>query len=63
MGESTPEAIEIRLEPLDTPRFRAAQIQLCRALNEKEIRLKNGKRLFYDVELEPAKMSKKLATK
>lgn len=61
--KSTPEAIEIRLEPLDIPRYRAAQIQLCRALNEKEIRLKNGKRLFYDVELEPAKMSKKLATK
>lgn len=46
---STREAIEVRLEPLDIPRFRAAQIQLCRALNEKEIKLKNGKRLFYDV--------------
>ena len=46
---STPEAIEVRLEPLDTPRFRSAQIQLCRALNEKQVRLQNGKRLLYDV--------------
>ncbi len=46
---STPEAIEIRLEPLETPRFKVAQIQLCRALNEKRIRLQNGKRLLYDV--------------
>lgn len=50
---STREAIEIRLEPLERPGFRAAQIQLCRALNEKNIRLKNGKRLLYDVGLDP----------
>lgn len=50
---STREVIEVRLEPLDTPRFRAAQIQLCRALNEKQIRLNNGKRLLYDVGPEP----------
>lgn len=56
---STREAVEIRLEPLDTPRFKAAQIQLCRALNEKQIRLKNGKRLLYDVgECPNRKMSK-----
>ena len=55
---STREVVEVRLEPLDIPRFRAAQIQLCRALNEKEIRLRNGKRLLYDVGSAP-KMSKK----
>jgi Homeodomain-like domain len=60
---STSETIEVRFEPLDTPRFKAAQIQLCRALNEKQIRLSNGKLLLYDVAEAPDKMSKKLATK
>jgi hypothetical protein len=56
---STKEAVEVRLEPLDIPRFKAAQIQLCRALNEKQIRLQNGKRLLYDVGADPTpKMSK-----
>ena len=55
---STREVIEIRLEPLDTPGFRAAQIQLCRALNEKEIRLRNGKRLLYDVGPTPKNVQK-----
>jgi hypothetical protein len=51
--KSTKEAMEIRLEPLETPRFKAAQIQLCRYLNEQEIRLENGKRLLYDVGPDP----------
>ena len=55
---STREAIEIRLEPLETPGFRAAQIQLCRALNEKNIKLKNGKRLLYDVGPAPENVQK-----
>lgn len=46
---SSRQAIEIRLEPLERPRFKSAQIQLCRALNEKRIRLQNGKRLMFDV--------------
>jgi hypothetical protein len=50
---STPEAVEVRLEPLETPRFHAAQIQLCKQLNEKLIRLHNGKRLLYDVGPKP----------
>jgi len=50
---SSSEAIEIRLEPLETPRFKAAQIQLCRTLNEKKIRLLNGKLLLYDVGNKP----------
>jgi transposase len=58
---STKEVVEIRMEPLDIPRFKAAQIQLCRALNEKQIRLKNGKLLLYDVGADPTpKMSKNL---
>jgi len=46
---STAEAMEIRSEPMETPRFGAAQIRLCRKPNELEIRLLNGKRLLYDV--------------
>lgn len=53
---STKEVIEIRLEPLETKRFEAAQIQLCRYFNEKEIRLANGKRLLYDVGSDPTKI-------
>ncbi len=56
---STRESVEVRLEPLETPRFRAAQIQLCRALNEKQIRLQNGKRLLYDVGFDTKKCPKK----
>jgi hypothetical protein len=53
---STKEVIEIRIEPLETKRFEAAQIQLCRYFNEKEIRLANGKRLLYDVGSDPTKI-------
>jgi hypothetical protein len=53
--KSTREVIEIRLEPLETPMYKAAQIQLCRYLNEKGIRLQNGKRLLYDVGPDPTK--------
>lgn len=55
---STSEVMEIRLEPLDTPRFKAAQIQLCRKLNEMNIRLNNGKLLLYDVGDEPDNVQK-----
>lgn len=56
--KSTSEVIEIRLEPLDTPRFKAAQIQLCTRLNEMNIRLNNGKLLLYDVGHEPDNVQK-----
>ena len=56
---STPETIEIRLEPLDTPRFKAAQIQLCMRLTEMNIRLNNGKLLLYDVGHEPDNVQKR----
>ena len=47
--KSTSRAIIVKLEPLDTHRFRVAQIQFCRALNQKNIRLKNGKQIIYSV--------------
>lgn len=58
--KSTTKTIIVKLEPLDTPRFRMAQIQLCRAMSEKNIRLKNGKKILYQVaETENVQMSKK----
>jgi transposase len=56
--KSTRETIQVRLEPLETPRYHAAQIQLCRTLNEKKIRLSNGKRIFYDVGHAPNSVQK-----
>jgi len=47
--KSTPKDIIVKLEPLDVPRFRMAQIQLCRAMSEKNMRLKNGKKIIYQV--------------
>lgn len=47
--KSSSKAIIVRLEPLDTKRFRVAQTQLCRALSQKNIRLKNGKQIIYSV--------------
>ena len=46
--KSTKETITVKLEPLERPQFRAAQIQLCRQLNTMEVRL-NGKLLQFDV--------------
>jgi hypothetical protein len=57
--KTTPEAVLIRLEPLEVPRFQAAQIQLCQVLNQMEARLSNGKLLLYEVGERPNKMSKK----
>jgi hypothetical protein len=57
--KSTPQVIIVKLEPLDTPRFRIAQIQLCRAMSERKISLKNGKRIIYHV-AETKKCPKKM---
>ncbi len=43
----------VRMEPLETPRFRDAQVQLCRYLNNQNIKLPNGKLLQYDVAEKP----------
>ncbi len=39
----------VRLEPMEIPRFKDAQIQLCRYLNKQKVKLPNGKLLQYDV--------------
>ena len=51
--KSTKGMLVVRLEPMETPRFRDAQIQLCRHLNSKKIKLPNGKLLQYDVAKNP----------
>jgi len=47
--KSTEVSIVVILEPLETPRFRHAQEQLCRKLNELEARYSNGKLILFDV--------------
>ncbi|MCK5536431.1 MAG: hypothetical protein KAI79_06355, partial [Bacteroidales bacterium] len=51
--KSTKDMFIVRLEPMETPRFRDAQIQLCRHLNTEKIKLPNGKLLQYDVAKNP----------
>ena len=51
--KSTKEVVIVRLEPLEMPRFKDAQIQLCRYLNNQKIELPNGKLLQYDVGIDP----------
>ena len=51
--KSTKEMFVVRLEPLESPRFRDAQIQVCRHLNSQKIKLPNGKLLQYDVAKNP----------
>ena len=55
---STRDMLIIRLEPLETPRFKDAQIQLCRHLNNQKIKLPNGKLLQYDVGYDPYSFQK-----
>lgn len=57
--KTTPEAVLVRLEPMEVPRFQSAQIQLCRTLSQMGARLSNGKLLLYEVGGRPNKMSKK----
>lgn len=47
--KSTKDTITIKLEPLDRPKFRQAQIQFCRRLNEMNAKMDNGKKIFFDV--------------
>jgi hypothetical protein len=60
--KSTNDVVEVRLEPLEKPGFKAAQIGLCRTLTEKNIRLGNGKRLVYEVGPPPANVQKNRLT-
>lgn len=56
--KSTRELLIVRLEPLEIPRFKDAQIQLCRYLNNQKIYLPNGKLLQYDVGDNPYNVKK-----
>jgi len=47
--KSTKDTISVKLEPLERPKFRQAQIQFCRRLNEMGAKLDNGKKIFFDV--------------
>ncbi len=55
---STDKMFIVRLEPLETPRFKDAQIQLCRHLNSQNINLPNGKLLQFDVGKNPFNVQK-----
>lgn len=56
--KSSKDTIVVRLEPLEIPRFRDAQVQLCRHLNNQKIKLPNGKLLQYDVADNPFSVKK-----
>jgi hypothetical protein len=47
--KSAPDAVLVRLEPLDRPRYRAAQKELCDSLNNLQSRLPNRKILKFSV--------------
>ena len=48
-----------RIEPLQQPRYRAAQVQLCRKLSALGARLPSGKLLLIEVGDKPGGVSKK----
>lgn len=43
---------------METPRYKDAQIQLCRHLNNQKIKLPNGKLLQYDAGNDPFSVQK-----
>ena len=47
--KSTQDLIIVKLEPLERPQFRHAQEQLCRHLNQMNVKLHNSKTLMFDV--------------
>ncbi len=46
----TKDAVIVVLEALERNQFRQAQLQLCRKLNQMNVKLSNQKILFFDVE-------------
>ncbi len=56
--KSTKDTLTVRIEPMETPRYKDAQIQLCRHLNNQKIILPNGKLLQYDVGNNPYSVQK-----
>ena len=51
--KTTTEAVYVRLEALDLPRYRAAQKEFCDSLNHLQARLPNGKLLLFSVGRKP----------
>jgi transposase len=47
--KSTKDSVIVKLEPLEKQKFRQAQIQFCRRLNDMGAKLDNGKKIFFDV--------------
>jgi len=47
--KSTQDLIIVKLEPLERPQFRHAQEQLCRHLNQMNVKMHNSKTLMFDV--------------
>jgi hypothetical protein len=47
--KTTADAVHVRLEALDLPRFRVAQKEFCDSLNHLQARLPNGKILQFSV--------------
>lgn len=56
--KSTKESLIVRLEPLEVARFKDAQVQLCRKMNNEKIKLPNGKLLQFDVGSDPYSVQK-----
>lgn len=56
--KSTKENLIVRLEPLEVARFKDAQVQLCRKMNNEKIKLPNGKLLQFDVGSDPYSVQK-----
>ncbi len=53
--KTTAEAIHVRLEAMDLPRYRVAQEAFCHSLNNLAARLPNGKVFIFSVGGEPIK--------
>jgi len=51
--KTTADAVHVRLEALDLPRYRAAQKEFCDSLNHLQARLPNGKLLQFSVGRKP----------
>ncbi|MGH7451061.1 MAG: putative transposase [bacterium] len=56
--KSTPDAVYVRLEPMDRPCYRAAQKEFCDSLNNLKSRLPNGKILKFSVGAAPNSVQK-----
>ena len=55
--KSSPDQVIVRLEELEQPARRAAQIQLCKKLTDLSVQIPTGKRLVIEVGHAPKKMA------